>query len=339
MSNDRVNIIFCLSYLSVPDTISLIEGSRNEYLIVTSQSSLAIFFRRLYESEKIVCFDFVPLLSKNPVQLVRNMLRVMQYKREVWAKFRGYDNANIYSFSMAFCEFESWLIKKMSVNNHVFYKPAVNIGSLEPDNSIYAKVNVWLRYIFYGIYFPPVVGPDCTYYTVSNSYLSEINAKGFDLTPELDVVDKKIMSNLGAIKDAKVLILCGGTAGVECEKEEYIHKMDALIDFLVEKYGYEALAIKAHPRLSDYHSKENSLKKIPSDIAANLIVSHFDMVIGYATATLIEAARCGVKSVSLLRYFECLNVSEREYYIQYLKRNTTSSIHFPEVLDDFECIG
>jgi len=329
-----VDIIFCLSYLSVPNTISIIEGSKRDYLIVTSQLSIATFFRRLYSPEKIICLDFVPLLSKNPVQLMRNMLRVIQYKQEVWVKFKHYENANIYSFSMAFCEFESWLIQRLSVNNNVFYKAAVNIGNPEQDNSFYAKLNVWLRYIFYGIYFPPVIGPDCTYYTISDRYLSAIGAMDFDLIPDLDIVDKKIMSNLGDIKDAKVLILCGGTAGVECEKEEYIHKMDALIDFLVEKYGYEALAIKAHPRLSDYHSKENSLKKIPSDIAANLIVSHFDMVIGYATATLIEAANSGVNSVSLLKFIEPKVQDTQRYYMDYLVRNTKETIYFPTMIEE-----
>jgi len=332
-----MNIIFCLSYLSVPNTISIIEAANDDYLIVTSQPSIATFFHRLYSSEKIIKLDFVPLLSKNPFQLVWNILMVVQYKKKIWLRFKGYEHVNVYSFSIAFCEFESWLIQKLSVNNNIFYKPAVNIGNLEQDSSFYAKLNVWLRQLIYSISFHPVIGPGSTYYTVSDQYLSEIGATDFDLPANsgvLDVLDKKIMSILGDAKNARILILCGGTVGFECEKEEYIHKMDALIDFLVEKYGYESLAIKAHPRLPDYHSKENSLKKIPTDIAANLIISHFDMVIGYATATLIEAANSGIKSISLLKLIEPKVQRTQSYYINYLVRNAKEKIYFPTMIED-----
>jgi len=329
-----MKVNFCLSYASVPITVAIIESSNDDFLIVTSNKMLDIFFKRFYPGEKIFLLKPTPLISKNPLQSIRNLYFIYKYKKEILVRFNIFRNIDLFFFGVAFCEFESWLIKQLSNTNNIYYKPAVSVQHLNPDQSIQAKIGKWVRRFVYSIDFEPVRSGKRTRYALNYEFLQEIKAREFHIDVNAGSICSKIIDSLQEVRSARILILCGGVIGTYVEGSEYMRQMDTLISLLVEKFGYDALAIKAHPRFNEYYSKENTLKKIPADIAANLLLSNFDTVIGYSTTTLAEAANAGKKAVSLLRLMDPIDFNVRDYFIEYLNNNTSQSIHYPENVED-----
>lgn len=325
-----MKIIFCLSYLSVPTTISIIESSNADFLIVTSNKILDTFFKRFYPGEKIFLLKSTPLISKNPLQSISNLYFIHKYKKEILDRFKVFRKTDVCFFFVAFCEFETWLIKQLSMANNIYYKPAVSIQNLTSDQSIQAKIGKWVRRFIYSIDFKVLTSGKNTYYALSHKFLQGIKAKEFHIEVNIESICDKIIDSFQEIENVRILILCGGIIGTYVERSEYIRQMDILINLLIKKFGCDALAIKAHPRFDEYFSKENLLKKIPVDIAANLILSHFDTIIGYSTATLAEAANAGKKSISLLRLMDPIDRHVRDSYIAYLDNNATKAIYYPE---------
>ena len=326
-------IVFCLSYLSVPLTISLVEASDNNFLIVTSNKHLLLFFRRIYPDKNIFYLESLPLFSKNPFRFIFNLYSVYKYKKDIYDKFKIYRKIKVYFSAVAYCDFECWLIKIMSTTNDVFYKPSVSLQYLNPGQSVQIKFGKWIRKLVYSVDFDGMLSNRHIRYAVSREFLREINAKEFQITINFESICQKIIDSLPEIACARVLVLCGGIAESDVDKCEYIQKMDSVIEFLEKKYGYNALVIKSHPRFNNYFSKEKTLISIPADIPANLVISHFDLVIGYSTATLIEAANEGITSISLLRMMKPINRYDRDKNIEYLEENTKNSILYPEKLE------
>lgn len=326
----KKSIIFCLSYLSVPITISIIESSNEDFLIVTSNKTLVTFFKRLYPGKNIFLLKSTPLISKNPLKCILNLCFIYRYKKEIYDKFNVYRNAKVFFFAVAYCEFESWLIKQLSNTNNIYYKPAVSVQNLTSDQSIQAKIGKLVRRFIYSIDFKVLTSGKNTYYVLSHEFLQGIKAKEFHIDVNIESICDKIIDSIQEIENVRILILCGGIIGTYVERSEYIRQMDILISLLVERFGCDALAIKTHPRFNGYFSKENLLKKIPADIAANLILSHFDTIIGYSTATLAEAANAGKKSISLLKLMKSIDRHVRDSYIAYLDNNATKAIFYPE---------
>lgn len=330
----KKSIIFCLSYLSVPITISIIESSNEDFLIVTSNKTLVTFFKRFYPSKNIFLLKRTPLISKKPLKCILNLCFIYRYKKEIYNKFNVYQDAKVFFFAVAYCEFASWLVKMLSKTNDIFYKSAVSIQHLNPDQSIGARIGKWVRRFIYSIDFKVLISNKNTYYALSHEFLQGIKAKEFHIDVNIESICDKIINNIQEIKNVRVIILCGGIIGTYVERSEYIRQMDILINLLVKKFGCDALAIKTHPRFNGYFSKENLLKKIPADIAANLILSHFDTIIGYSTATLAEAANAGGKAISLLRLMEPIDINVRDSHIAYLDNNATKAIYYPDSCEE-----
>ncbi|MCK5375202.1 MAG: hypothetical protein KAJ40_07950, partial [Alphaproteobacteria bacterium] len=163
----KKSIIFCLSYLSVPITIGIIESSNEDFLIVTSNKTLVTFFKRLYPSKNIFLLKSTPLISKNPAKCILNLCFIHRYKKEISDKFSVYRDAKVFFFAVAYCEFESWLVKMLSKTNDIFYKPAVSIQHLNQDLSIQAKIEKWIRRFVYSTDFEVLTSVKHTYYALS----------------------------------------------------------------------------------------------------------------------------------------------------------------------------
>jgi hypothetical protein len=245
-----------------------------------------------------------------------------------------YEDADVFFFGVAFCEFEAWLLKTLSRKNRIFYKPAISVENFDVCGSIQGIIGKLLRICVYSIHFDVLTSGKNVYHALSEKFLSGINAKGFSMEINTESISRKIMESLPEIESARILILCGGIAGVFVDRSEYAGKMDDLIDRLTSKFGHDALAIKTHPRFDEYFQKENALKKIPADIAANLILGHFDIIIGYSTAALVEAADAGKKAVSLLKLMKPIDCRVRDSYIDYLDNNAAGGIFYPAGFED-----
>jgi hypothetical protein len=327
-----MNIIFCLSHFSVQQTIKIVKESDDDFLVITGRESIRNFLTRLFPKEKIIQIQ-LPVLSKKPHKLFQSAVILTLYKYNLWKSFRGFQNSNVYFFHVSFGELYSWLIKKLSIKNNVYYKPTVSLDNLNVDVSFHAKVGVWVRKLMYSVDVKPLYSErDIIYFSVSESYLKKIGANDIQFSSK-DTYSSEILESLG-IEGCKILILCGGLVGEYCTENDYIHNMDMIIEYLVKKYGHDAIVIKAHPQFPEYYSKENTLRKVPIDIPADMLVGMFEIVIGYCSATIIDAANSGVKSISLLRLIQPVNEGIKLEMIGYLDQNSHNIIHYPESVDE-----
>lgn len=328
-----MNIIFCLSHLSVQKTIKIVKESDDDFLVITGRDSIQKFLIRLFPQEKVILLC-PPVLSKKPLKIIPSILKFYFYKYKIWQDFHGYKYANVYFFHIAFGEFYLWLIKKLSVKNNVIFQPDVSFDHLDEDVSYSARMGFWLRKILYSITVKPLKSARTTiYFSVSNHFLNEIKAKIIN-SPILNTDSNEIL-DLVNIEKRKILILCGGFVGEFCTESDYVYTMDLIITYLIKKYGHDEITIKAHPKHTNYYSEENSLDKVPPEIPASMIVGMFDVVIGYCSATFIDAANANINSISLLNLIQPVDKKVKLEMIQYLNENTQKTVRYPETLEEF----
>ena len=329
-----MRIVICLSHLAVPAALTVVEASDDDFLIVTSKDNIVSMFERLYPAEKIVLLDSRSLLSRHPHRMVMNLYRTWQHKREIRRDFEAQNGASVFLLHSTFCELESWLVKQLSKQNQVIYDPVERNGDLPIHKSPVARIGKWMRWLVYGIRFVPRKGPNYTSFDLSEEFLRKIGAIRCPIEVHTGSACTRILEGLPDVSRARILILSGGTAGLYVDPNEYTGRMDALIAALTDKFGLERLAIKAHPRFPQRLSTEKSLAEIPSDIAANLVLEHFDVVIGYASTTLAQAANLGKISISLTHLMEPYDCQVRDGYCAYLRNNTSGTINYPRRIEE-----
>lgn len=330
-----MNIIFCLAHLAVPRTISIIQSSPGEdFLIVTYKQDIVAMLRRLYPPEKIFLTGSVVLISRNPIKMLRNMFYTYLLKHKVWRHFKKYHSAKIYFLDWAFCDFEFWLLKKLVKANTVFYKPTLDMESVY-DTTLKAKIGLLIRWLVYFIVFNPRRGETLYCFSVHERFLQKLGAREFDIEEDTQWASKRIMDSLPHLKNVKIILLCGSDIEDFVSKDEYIRKIDVIINVLEKRFGLDMIAAKAHPRFPRYYSMENTLQKIPSDIDAQLLIPYFDVFIGYLSSMLFQSANAGKIAISLLDMIEPLNPAIRDPWKMYLDRNASLPIHYPASMKEF----
>lgn len=71
---------------------------------------------------------------------------------------------------------------------------------------------------------------------------------------------------------------------------------------MINHIGNDKILVKPYPRFPSRYGLENKLKLIPPFIPANVLLSQFDVFIGYSTTLLSEAENEGLIGISLLNY-------------------------------------
>ncbi|MDD5065977.1 MAG: hypothetical protein PHF84_02905 [bacterium] len=332
-----MKIIFCSSYLEAPTTVTRIETAQDDFVIVTSNSSLEQFFISLYPRDKIILIKTPPpLLTRSVFGTIKNQITINTIKKETWERLKGFKDCEVYFSALAYCEFEAWLALKLLKNNTVFYKPVVTLKGLKVRYTVYSILYLILNKLIYGLNLQPLWNGKCFQCSVVNYFLNNKKIVKADFPVNRDIIQKHPASY---VKDKSVLLLVGGiTENGLVSEDEYIHKMDELINYLIRKFGLGRLVIKRHPLSLKFYSRENEIAVIPHFVPANLIFTFFKVVIGYQTAGLFEAANENKTAVSLLKYFRSRDENVRMNYINYLKSNTAKTIYFPATVRELDLI-
>jgi len=202
MKRNKKNIIFCLSYLSVPWTLQIIEdkGYKN-CLIITNIESIEKLFVDLYDSEfvystKISGKYVLFFKERNPFKLIVKFFLNIYYVIKEKKIFKNVAEKKIYFFFTAFGIFESYLIKQLSKKNNVFYLPDVKMDSFDKDNSIISIINKFIIKLLYKLDVNTLKSGQSKVFAVSNNFLENINAQNFQLPDNLSKVKKKNTSAL-----------------------------------------------------------------------------------------------------------------------------------------------
>lgn len=287
-------LIFCLSYLNVPLTCQLIEkyGAGN-VLVISHITNITKFIRELYPEVN------VSLMKSGGLRPVSVYQQKYFYKKML----KLITNKNVYFFFVAYGVMESYAIRILSRNNKIFYKKSVDIEHLKQAMSL--KSLVWTYYLklFLGVKFNPKLIDGNLVFTISDKFLSHIGAKDFEIPINIETVKNRIAEKYN-LTNKKVLFCVGGIIKDDLiEEYEYVKKNDDLIEVLCQHYEAGEISLKMHPRFNRLYSKEKTLDPIPNHVPGNLIIEYYDIVIGYSSAILFEAANMGKKVLSTLKYF------------------------------------
>ena len=330
-----MTVVFCLSYLNLPITLSIVDRCGDDFLVVTSSPSLYKFLSCLFPCERLMYIEPPFLEDRSPVRMVRNLIRVGQYKKKIYALFKGFRNADIYFFGIFSCEFEAWLVKRLSSQNNIYYDSLVDVSNLMPARGLKVLIGKCLRRMAYNIEFSTLYNGKTLYYGVSDAFLNKVKPRPISAPVDERRIEKIAAERLELrLEGRRILFLCGGIAGIYVDMAEYTAKMDSLIRALKGRFGEDALAIKAHPRYDEHHSEEDTLFRIPAYIPASLIMHQFDVVIGYFSSALFEAAMKGMQVISMLGLLEPVNMEIRKGYIAYLSNNSGNRVLFPGSVEE-----
>lgn len=335
-----MKIIFCLSYLSVPWTLQLIEEKKDtKFIVITNIISISKLISTLYSTNNVLYLEPVEgVFSLNLFKIISNIYKLLNNKISV-KKYFLLKNADVYFFYTAFAIFESWMIKKLSYFNNIYYKPVINTDSFIKINVLKNCFKVFEFYLLYQIFFQPLKKDKMIYSGVSKSFLRKIKAKTFNIPNNYTVINTLIKRKFN-LDTSKILYLTGGS--VECGyilEDEYINKSKNLLKKLTELYGKDSIVLKKHPRYTKKYEFESSFKELPSYTPGNLVMNCFDTVIGFNSALLFEAANNNMKVYSTIKYYTTcdnnFNTNEAIDYFNTNLINNSNIIYFKE-FDELE---
>ena len=84
MHYSHQNIIFCLSYVTVPQTLQILEDKKGECIVITNVISIQNLLVDLYSKEMVYFLPAIDrILSHNPFTIIKNFVRIYKSKRQV----------------------------------------------------------------------------------------------------------------------------------------------------------------------------------------------------------------------------------------------------------------
>jgi hypothetical protein len=321
-----MKLVFCLSNLFIPSTISLInENSEIRILLYTDQKGIYDFF-------KIMNFKNVKLYFNNNISLSKNPFKYIFTRHKVLKEFQKKDFSEIYFFHNAFGSFENYLISKLSSTIKVYHCPVIKSLPFEKRKSLKSYIGKTISKLIYNTEVTPLwIGERYTY-KLSDSFFKKINSNKKKIIIDNLFINKIVEERFKIKNINNILLLVGGIVELgHVSKGEYESKIDALINTI----GKEHIACKPHPRYDERYSRESELELIHSYIPANVLFSKFKIFIGYSTTVLTESANNGLTAISLIDYLVPTSLERKRIYKDYLKNNLDSGIiHFPQTLEE-----
>lgn len=330
---EQRKVLFCLSYLEIPEVLTLISHFDCEYAVITSNDTVHHFFMSILDSARVIKIDPSPSLrTRSPIRLAKNLLKLLSCKKDGLTQVSGYLNSDVYYFGVAYCEFETWLAAKISEGSKLFYKPAVDMSFMLEKKSLYATIVCNAIKAIYTVTTVPLWKGNGYSFSVERFLKSRANYVPLQVTPDHKAIQDVIKIQ---VENKEVLILLGGeAAGGLIGEKEFSTRMDKIFDLLIDRFGLDALVVKFHPTFEPKDFPIKQIQIIPKHIPARILMPAVKTVIAYSSKGLCEATDEGKTAISLLKLIEPANISARDKYIQYLVSNSSREILFPSTFEE-----
>lgn len=325
-------IVFCLSNLSVPTVISLV-AERKDFVIYTDQKSIEQFFTQLYGGKHVQYIPMPPIIS-NKWNLYLAYKEMGQYKKQLLTVLGLPKNKTIYFFYNAFGFHVSWWLQLVSENNHVYYKPDIDVSMWKERYTLPSVLKTTYTKLLFSITTTPMWNGEKMFLKVSNRFIKQNNIHVIKEIPIDWNQIKIIIAEKFGIGNKTYLLLCGNTVADKLvEENEYVSQNDSLITVM----GEQSVAVKVHPRFVFLYSKEKECTTVPSYVPANVIMDNFEIFVGYTSSVLFEAANRNKKAISLLYLFTPISEGRKENYRTYLDDNLLDGkqIYYPKNIAEF----
>lgn len=321
-----MTVIFCVSNMAIPQTLSIILKDKvSDYIVYTDQENIYEFFN-------YINLKGIKIIFKKPfyIKRLRDLYSIKKHNKNVLNKILKLQPTKFIFFHDSFAEIIHWIIKRSNIQS--YFCPVNCQNPFKKKKSLnYFKTGILKKLIYNITYLPYWTGERYVYF-LRKSFFQKYAIKPLRVDVDFDLINS-LTSSKFSFGLKKTVLLSGSVVELnQVNENEYLKKINDLIDFI----GQDNLVIKSHPRFLAKYGKENELNEIPSFIPANLLLNYFDNFIGYSTMTLAEAANAGKSAISLLYYFEPNNLERVSFYKKYLESNTNSSIKFIKSLNELE---
>ncbi|MCZ2845010.1 MAG: hypothetical protein O2U61_00700 [Candidatus Bathyarchaeota archaeon] len=328
-----MKIIFCISNLFVPSSLSIISESDQEPIILyTNQEGIYQLIKKLALSNVIPFYHPEFHLKKNPAAIINYFKK----RKAIYNKLTSFPISKVYFFHNSFGGLENWLIRKLSSTCEIYHIPTFNNLIGKKKYAFKAFKGLFISFLINKAQVVPLWTGDIFIFKLSKSYFSDVCAQNLKI-PINHTFLKKIVNDSFQIQEKSIILLTGTIVELNhVQKEEYITKIDCLI----KELGPEKISIKAHPRFSkECYGLENNLVKIPSYVPANILFSNFNIYIGYSTSVLAEASNEGKIAISLLDLLNPIKEERKKWHKEYLKKNVEKGkIFFPRDISELSSI-
>ena len=330
----RLKIVFCISYLNIPITLTIVEQSSAPFLIATCNDQVYQFFAAFYPKEKLIYFEKAKsIITKNPYAFVFNAIFNHRLKQRLNALFMPYIHCDVYFFLHAFAESAAYTVKYLSRRNQIFHIPSLKDDCMSSSSrTLTSFLNIIAKKLVFDLDVDVTNNGKREIYHYSENYFRSLNCIRLNKNLDHNTLSKFQKLHLNIVHE-KILILAGlvPESGM-VDREHYSLVMDELIQAL----PVGKVVIKLHPRACQKFSAENELPELPKEWPANLLMYNFPVVIGYHSASIYEAANNDCVAISLLDLMEPTNPSLKNYYKSYLIKHLSlgKTIYFPHTIDE-----
>lgn len=334
-----MTLIFCISHMYVPATLSIIAKGDDRYCIYTDLKSIHTFFSKMYPD--IVVFYDKPVHSSNVLMsIIFDSARAKRNMKEVFDRLKI---DKLIFFHEGDGTRANWLIRRLfkRQNAHVVYCPVQRTFDFETK-----WVEVWsLKKLLLRLYNFVIWNFWSHYYLYLNDVHLVMDKSFFDRTHstemqiEISQTDVVGQINLHLLPESKYPL--SGIVWIEntlrftstkWSEQSYVDVVNSITSALADR----RIFFKGHPDMAVKYGVENEMKEIPSFIPGNLLVSRFCCYIGVISALLYEAADAGTLTISLLNLVD-MDSNHRQELIAYLK-SYNDSIFFPNSIDELYSI-
>ena len=206
-----MNLIFCLSYLSLYQTIHLVEKyGANNFKIVTSNKNIKMFFSLFYSDSMVYYIKTNSiLLPENLYQFILfplKMIDIIIKKYIVWKIFKKIENRKIYFFFNAAGFFHAWILYKLSRKNKLFFEEDLNLNSFNLANTTRSKLNTWFVKTVYSEEVLALDQRNVINYKMSNKFLKKCRVNQIKIKFKFNTINNIISSKLNLPK-GEILLL------------------------------------------------------------------------------------------------------------------------------------
>lgn len=334
-----MKIIFCLSYLSVPHTITIIkENANSDFKIVTSNQNLYLFFCELFNNENVIIipsFSYTIPFSKGIILLPIRMFHIVRMKKKTWKLFENYDKQEVFFFFNTSAFSQAWLIYKLSKKNKIFYQEDINLSHFPIRKSINTFINaLFIKIIFNAEVYALNQGDKTTAYKLKSTFFKKLKIRKLNIVLNYREVSSWVNNRLN-LSSGDILMLTNLMPEHELEIEVHIKASDKLINSL-KKEGY-SVHFKMHSRAKTKYSLEKSLFEVPKYLPASALLN-YKVFIGYVSSALCEAANNDILSISLIDYIPSKKEAKKKNMKVYLQSNLLpgKKIFFPKTIEEIK---
>jgi hypothetical protein len=338
--NTRIKIFFCPSWIQIEEIINLTTESKKKFIFVVENEDLYFFFKKFYLNSKIIFLKSPrTIFTANPIKLINNFYLNYLEKKKIKFIFNKYSHTKVYCSDSFNLVQMAYAAKVLSLRNQLFlYSNKINIEK-------FLKKKIGLKMFLYNIYIKmfyriscySVADPNHKLYSVySDKYYKFINAKKIKNPVNILLLKKFIKKKLNLHNKIKILLLSSFEAIADNLLDEGKFKIWA--NEFVKIADPKKIIFKRKSINEKKYFTEKLFSEAPSYLPASLLCYKVDIIVGYNSSTLFQAANAGCKAISLLDLLKKEELNPNlNYYKKFLTDNLISSkkILFPKNMSEF----